>query len=48
MNAVAVDPGFHLRTMREADVGAVMQSERAAYEFPWNEDIFRDCLRVGY
>jgi len=48
MNAVAVDPGFHLRTMREADVGAVMQSERAAYEFPWSEDIFRDCLRVGY
>jgi len=48
MNAAAVDPSFHLRTMREADVGAVMQSERAAYEFPWNEDIFRDCLRVGY
>jgi len=22
--------------------------ERAAYQFPWSEGIFRDCLRVGY
>jgi len=22
--------------------------ERASYEFPWSEGIFRDCLRVGY
>jgi ribosomal-protein-alanine N-acetyltransferase len=22
--------------------------ERAAYPYPWSEDIFRDCLRVGY
>jgi len=27
---------------------AVMAIERAAYEFPWTEGIFRDCLRVGY
>jgi ribosomal-protein-alanine N-acetyltransferase len=26
-------------------VGAV---ERASYQFPWSEGIFRDCLRVGY
>ena len=22
--------------------------EKAAYQFPWSEGIFRDCLRVGY
>ena len=27
------------------NVGAV---ERASYQFPWSEGIFRDCLRVGY
>ncbi|MGB6603518.1 MAG: ribosomal protein S18-alanine N-acetyltransferase, partial [Steroidobacteraceae bacterium] len=28
-----------------ADVVAI---ERASYQFPWSEGIFRDCLRVGY
>ena len=48
MNAVALEPGFNLRPMREQDVEAVLVCERAAYEFPWSGDIFRDCLRVGY
>ncbi len=34
--------------MNEADVGAVVALESAAYQFPWSEGIFRDCLRVGY
>jgi [ribosomal protein S18]-alanine N-acetyltransferase len=34
--------------MRAADVGEVVAIERAAYQFPWSEGIFRDCLRVGY
>lgn len=25
-----------------------MAIERVAYEFPWTEPIFRDCLRAGY
>lgn len=37
-----------LRAMREADLRAVMAIERASYEFPWTEAIFRDCLRAGY
>jgi [ribosomal protein S18]-alanine N-acetyltransferase len=37
-----------LRPMREADVERVLDIERVAYDFPWSEDIFRDCLRVGY
>ena len=37
-----------IRPMRAADVPAVVLIERAAYQFPWSEGIFRDCLRVGY
>ncbi len=37
-----------IRTMVEADVSSVVAIERAAYQFPWSEGIFRDCLRVGY
>ena len=37
-----------LRPMTAADIPGVMQAERAAYEFPWSENIFRDCLQVGY
>ncbi|HLQ24541.1 MAG TPA: ribosomal protein S18-alanine N-acetyltransferase [Acidiferrobacterales bacterium] len=39
---------FHLRRMQEQDLKTVMAVEHAAYEFPWTEGIFRDCLRVGY
>jgi ribosomal-protein-alanine N-acetyltransferase len=48
MNAVALNPGFNLRRMGDQDIEAVVDCERAAYEFPWSADIFRDCLRVGY
>jgi ribosomal-protein-alanine N-acetyltransferase len=34
--------------MVETDVPAVVGIERASYQFPWSEGIFRDCLRVGY
>jgi len=37
-----------IRAMHEFDVPVVMAIERAGYEFPWSEGIFRDCLRVGY
>ena len=36
------------RRMSEADLGAVIDIETAAYMFPWSIGIFRDCLRVGY
>ncbi|TAM09663.1 MAG: ribosomal-protein-alanine N-acetyltransferase [Nevskiaceae bacterium] len=29
-------------------VPAIMAVERRAYEFPWTEGVFRDCLRAGY
>ncbi len=36
------------RAMSPGDLPAVAAIERASYEFPWSEGIFRDCLRVGY
>ncbi len=48
MSAVVLQPLPAVRNMREADLPAVMAIERASYEFPWTEAIFRDCLRVGY
>ena len=41
-------PDGLIRTMTESDVTAVGAIERAAYQFPWSDGIFRDCLRVGY
>jgi ribosomal-protein-alanine N-acetyltransferase len=41
-------PEIVIRAMAEADLPAVVAVERASYQFPWSEGIFRDCLRVGY
>jgi [ribosomal protein S18]-alanine N-acetyltransferase len=41
-------PETLIRPMSEADVFGVVALERASYQFPWSEGIFRDCLRVGY
>src|SRR5271156_1116880 len=37
-----------IRPMHELDIPVVAAIERTAYQFPWSEGIFRDCLRVGY
>lgn len=41
-------PAPEIRPMHELDVPMVVAIERSAYQFPWSEGIFRDCLRVGY
>ncbi len=41
-------PEVVIRPMRGSDVSEVVAIERASYQFPWSEGIFRDCLRVGY
>lgn len=41
-------PEIQIRPMAQSDVPGVMVVERASYQFPWSEGIFRDCLRVGY
>jgi len=40
--------GVDLRPMHEFDIPVIAAIEKAAYQFPWSEGIFRDCLRVGY
>ena len=53
--SAAPDPGaqghprlVRFRAMMPGDLPAVAAVERASYQFPWSEGIFRDCLRVGY
>ena len=41
-------PEVVIRAMRGGDIPDVVTIERASYQFPWSEGIFRDCLRVGY
>jgi [ribosomal protein S18]-alanine N-acetyltransferase len=48
VSAVLKQPERSFRPMREGDVRRVVAIEREAYEFPWSEGVFRDCLRVGY
>ena len=40
--------GWRLRPMAQDDLPQVAALERASYAFPWNDQIFADCLRVGY
>ena len=48
MSAV-LNQGFMVfRPMIEEDLPAILQVEQAAYDFPWAEGVFLDCLRVGY
>jgi ribosomal-protein-alanine N-acetyltransferase len=48
MSAVVKEGLPMVRSMREQDLPAVLEVERAAYEFPWTLGIFRDCLTFGY
>jgi ribosomal-protein-alanine N-acetyltransferase len=43
-----IAPDVVIRPMAESDIAGVVAVERASYQFPWSEGIFRDCLRVGY
>lgn len=48
MSAVLEFPHDEYRLMQEDDLTAVVNIEQAAYQFPWSESIFRDCLQAGY
>lgn len=39
---------WRLRPMTQADLARVAELERESYAFPWSDQIFADCLRVGY
>lgn len=42
---LAVDPGFRIRPMREADLPRVMEIENACFSTPWKEPTFRGLMR---
>lgn len=51
MSSVKIEAEFarpEIRPMHELDIPVIAAVEKAAYQFPWSEGIFRDCLRVGY
>ena len=39
---------MRLRKMNRSDLPQVVAIEKASYIFPWDEDIFRDCLNTRY
>ncbi|NOT11639.1 MAG: ribosomal protein S18-alanine N-acetyltransferase [Methylococcaceae bacterium] len=39
---------MRLRKMTSTDLPEVLEIEKKNYQFPWEEDIFRDCFRAGY
>jgi len=39
---------MRLRRMTTADLPGVISIERKNYQFPWTEDIFRDCFKARY
>ncbi len=39
---------MRLRKMNRSDLAQVVAIEKACGDFPWSEDIFRDCLNTRY
>ena len=48
MSAVVKSRPLNIRPMLADDIAEILVIETFAYEFPWSEAIFIDCLRVGY
>ena len=48
MNATSHHSSCVFRSMREEDIEQVMAIENVAYQFPWTQKIFIDCLDAGY
>jgi [ribosomal protein S18]-alanine N-acetyltransferase len=48
MSAVLDLSNYRLRPMTKGDLARVIDIETRAYQYPWSEGIFADCLRVGY
>lgn len=48
MSAVIKTSDVYIRPMVEQDVTSIISIEKNAYDFPWGQTIFQDCLRSGY
>lgn len=47
MSAV-IENRICVRSMSERDIDAVLDIERAAYDFPWSASVFSECIKAGY
>lgn len=36
------------RPMKKSDITAVCEIEKLVYDFPWSEDTFHNCFKIGY
>jgi [ribosomal protein S18]-alanine N-acetyltransferase len=48
MSAAAEPWPLRIRQMTQLDLESVLEIEHRAYDFPWSEGIFIDCLRIPY
>ena len=48
MSAVLESSEPRYRLMKLNDLDSVMPIEYLAYQFPWSEAIFQDCIKAGY
>lgn len=48
MNALVKPHVPSVRPMRIDDLAEVMAIEVRAYDFPWTDGVFRDCMKSGY
>lgn len=48
MVAILKSGAPEMRPLRNEEIAEVAALEARAYEFPWTEGIFRDCVRAGY
>lgn len=48
MNAQVQPAHPIIRPLRADDLAAVLAIETRAYDYPWTETVFRDCIKAGY
>jgi [ribosomal protein S18]-alanine N-acetyltransferase len=48
MAAILKQATPEMRPLRSEEIPQIAVLEARAYEFPWSEGIFRDCVRAGY
>ena len=48
MSAVIKESDIFIRPMSNDDISSIINIENHAYDFPWSQTIFHDCLHAGY
>jgi ribosomal-protein-alanine N-acetyltransferase len=39
---------LNLRLLKRTDIDQLIEIEKQVYGFPWGEQTFRDCMKIGY